>query len=160
MTLRNASGDTDIKTSDIKTRRNTGLSLMPNGFEALGGDALRDILVFLCAGESNYRIIDLKSAFTANSSKGIWQEEENPRDSLTFKKFGLIKVGDVPFEVVNPLKSSSGNNLIVLKGGSGFAKTRPQSVEVQNVGIKAVRLHFLGGVGRMGLSLARCSDNN
>lgn len=150
VTLRNAAGDTDIKTSNIKSRRNTGLSLMPNGFEALGGEALRDILAFLCAGESNYRIIDLKSAFTANSNKGIWQEEENPADSLTFKKFGVIKVGEVPFEIVNPLKSSSGNNVIVLKGGSGFAKTRPQKVEISNVGIKAARLHFLGGVAGWG----------
>ncbi len=150
VTLRNAAGDSDIKTSDIKTRRNTGLSLMPNGFEALGGEALRDILSFLCSGESNYRIVDLKPAFTANSSKGIWQEEENAADGLTFKKFGVIKVGEVPFEIVNPLKANSGNNVIVLKGGSGFAKTRPQKVEVQNVGIKATRLHFLGGVAGWG----------
>ncbi len=32
VTLRNAAGDVDIKTADIKSRRNTGLSLMPNGF--------------------------------------------------------------------------------------------------------------------------------
>ncbi len=159
ITLRNAAGDIDIKTSDIKSRRNTGLSLMPNGFEALGGEALRDILSFLCSGESNYRIIDLKSAFTANSSKGIWQDEENPADSLTFKKFGVIKVGEVPFEVVHPLKSSSGNNIIVLKGGSGFAKTRPQKVEISNVGIKAARLHFLGGVAAWGYPWPG-SDNN
>ncbi len=39
----------------------------------------------------NYRIIDLKSAFTANSNKGIWLSEQNPEDSLTFKKFGINK---------------------------------------------------------------------
>ena len=155
VTLRNAAGDTDIKTNDIKDRRNTGLSLMPNGFEALGGEALRDILAFLCSGESNYRIVDLKLAFDANSSKGIWQDEANAADSLTFKKFGVTKVDEVPFEIVNPLKSSSGNNVIVLKGGSGFAKTRPQKIEVQNIGIKAARLHFLGWSGWLGVSLAR-----
>jgi putative membrane-bound dehydrogenase-like protein len=150
ITLRNAAGDIDIKTSDIKSRRNTGLSLMPNGFEALGGETLRDILSFLCAGESNYRIIDLKSAFTANSSKGIWQSEQNLEDTLTFKKFGVTKVGDVPFDVVNPLKSASGNNIIVLKGGSGLSKTYPQKVEVTNIGIKAAKLNFLGGVAGWG----------
>ncbi len=46
----------------------------------------------------------------------------------------------MPFEVVNPLKSTSGNNVIVLRGGSGFAKTRPQKVEIENVNIKAAKL--------------------
>jgi putative membrane-bound dehydrogenase-like protein len=145
--LRNSSGDMEIKVKAIKSRRNTGLSLMPNGFEALGGEALRDILTYLCAGESRFRILDLRPAFTANSSKGLWNSPDNVEEALPFKKFGLIKVDDVPFEVVNPLKSSSGNNLIVLKGGLAFAKTFPQSVEVKNIGIKATRLHFLGGVG-------------
>ena len=32
VTLRNNSGETSVKTGDIKTRRNTGRSLMPEGF--------------------------------------------------------------------------------------------------------------------------------
>ena len=147
MTLRNAAGDVEIKLQNIKSRRNTGRSLMPNGFETLGGEVLRDILAYLCAGESNFRILDLRSAFTSNSGKGLWATEENAEDSLQFKKFGLVKAGEVPFEIVNPLKVVTGKNVIVLKGGSGFAKTEPQKVEIQNVNLKAAKLHFLGGVG-------------
>src|SRR6185312_2214330 len=47
-------------------------------------------------------------------------------------------------------------NLIVLRGGSGIAKTFPQKVEVP-VQAKASRLHFLGGVG--GWAYPCCGDN-
>ena len=147
LTLKNASGDVEIKIADITSRRNTGLSLMPNGFEALGAEALRDILAYLCASDSNYRILDLHSAFTANSARGLWASENDPEDSLAFRKFGIVKVDDVPFEVVNPLKAAQGKNVIVLKGGSGDAKKKPQRVEIPNVNVKATRLDFLGGVG-------------
>jgi putative membrane-bound dehydrogenase-like protein len=147
LTLRNAAGDMEIKLENVKGRRNTGLSLMPNGFEALGGDNLRDILAYLCAGEANFRIIDLKASFTANTRKGLFTSQDRTEESLDFKRFGMIKAGDVPFEIINPLKSTSGNNVIVLKGGYGYAKTLPQRVQIENVNLKAGRLDFLGGVG-------------
>lgn len=147
LTLRNAAGDTEIKTKNIKNRRNTGLSLMPNGFESLGGETLRDILSYLCAGEANYRILDLHTAFTASSAKGLFISEDDLQDTFNFRKFGLMKVGDVPFDLVNPQKSPSGKNVIALKGGMGAGKARPQQVEIPNVNVKATRLDFLGGVG-------------
>ncbi|HWF18679.1 MAG TPA: ThuA domain-containing protein, partial [Verrucomicrobiae bacterium] len=153
VTLRNAAGDMEIPMANIKTRRNTGLSLMPTGFETLGAEILRDILAYLCEGEANFRIIDLQSALTASSLKGLWLTEDNLYDTLDFKKFGVVKVGDVPFEIVNPLKSATGKNLILLKGGTGLAKTYPQRVEVTGVNAKAARLHFLGGVAGWGYPL-------
>ena len=45
--LRNASGDFTIRKDDIRSRRSTGRSLMPEGFEALGTDGLRDLLAFV-----------------------------------------------------------------------------------------------------------------
>ncbi|MCI0349875.1 MAG: c-type cytochrome, partial [Acidobacteriales bacterium] len=63
--LRNNLTDTEVKTSDIKSRRSTGRSLMPEGFEALGEEALRDMLAYLGAGENKFKIIDLKPVFTA-----------------------------------------------------------------------------------------------
>ena len=147
LTLRNSSSDMEIKIKDIKSRRNTGLSLMPNGFEALGGETLRDILTFICAGEANFRIIDMKKAFTASTSKGLWISEDDLNDTLAFKKFGLVKEGGVPFEIVNPQKTPTGRNLVVLKGGSAVGKKYPQKVEIPDIGIKATRLYFLGGVG-------------
>ena len=145
--LRNAVGDTEIRTADIKARRVTSRSLMPEGFEALGTESLRDMLAYMIGGDSKYRVIDMKGAFTADSRRGLFNSEEETRETLRFRKFGIIKAGDVPFTVENPAKVTTGRNLVVLKGGNGFARTQPQRVEIPNVNVKANRLHFLGGVG-------------
>jgi putative heme-binding domain-containing protein len=148
--IRNASGDTEIRTADIKSRRLTGRSLMPEGFEALGAETLRDIIAYMAGGDSKYRVIDLKSVFTADTRKGLFQTAENTQDTLEFRKFGMLKVDDVPFDVVNPTRTRAGNNIIVLKGGSGVAKQMPPKVEIKNINLKASRLHFLGGVAGWG----------
>ncbi len=145
--LRNAVGDTEIKTADIKSRRVTGRSLMPEGFEALGTEALRDMLAYIIGGDNKYRVLDMKSAFTADSRQGIFLNQDLSNDTLRFRKFGIIKAGEVPFAVENPAKVTTGRNLVVLKGGEGYARTQPQRVEIANVNVKANRLHFLGGVG-------------
>jgi len=150
LVLRNASGDFTIRKDDIKSRRATGLSLMPEGFEALGGEGLHDLLGFICADEHRFRILDLSSAFTVNTSKGIYLNPDNSNDAPLFTRTGLVKVGDVPFRIVNPQGSIA--NATVLKGGEGFAKTLPQRVEMK-VGIASERLHFLGGIGGWGWPL-------
>jgi putative membrane-bound dehydrogenase-like protein len=49
VTLRNQGGDFDLKVEDIATRENTRRSLMPEGFENLGAENLRDVIAFLRA---------------------------------------------------------------------------------------------------------------
>ena len=57
VTLRNTAGDVEIKKEDIATRENTRRSLMPEGFESLGAEALRDILSFIVSsGDGAIRI--------------------------------------------------------------------------------------------------------
>ncbi len=144
--LRNATADFTIRKDNIKSRRSTGRSLMPEGFEALGAEGMRDLLEYICVDEAGFRILDMTSVFTANTSKGIYVSEESKDETLRFKKFGTIKVGDVPFDIISPAKSPTGNNVLVLRGGSGLAKSFAQTVDVK-AGFVATRLHFLGGVG-------------
>jgi putative heme-binding domain-containing protein len=157
VTLRNNSGEMSVKTAEISSRRNTGRSLMPEGFEALGAEALRDMLTYVCGSDAKFRIIDIRGAFTANSTEGIYQTRESRGESLNFRKFGLIKASEVPFEIIHPAKTTSGNNLVVLKGGGGMSRSYPQKVEVNSLNLKAGRLHFLGGVG--GWAYPCCGDN-
>ncbi|MBI2947839.1 MAG: ThuA domain-containing protein [Verrucomicrobia bacterium] len=147
LVLRNASGDYTLQQRDIKSRRSTNLSLMPEGFETLGAEGLRDLLAYICSGDEKYRFIDLRPACTADSGKGIYANRESWRESLRFRKFGVVKAGEVPFEIVAPAKTLNGNNLVVLKGRNGITREYPQRVEVGNLNLKASRLHFLGGVG-------------
>lgn len=146
LTLRNLAGVFEIRKDNIVSRRSTGISIMPSGYEALGVEGLRDLIGYLCSSEQDYRVIDLSQAFTADSSRGIYASREAERETLQFKQFGLIHVEEIPFDIVHPVKSVTGNNVLVLKGGNGFAKSLPQSVKI-DVGLAAKRIHILGGVG-------------
>jgi hypothetical protein len=122
---------------------------MPEGLEALGEKNIRDIVGYLAATvPKGFRPIDLAGAFTADSRKGLYAvQSESP--SLDFKQFGIVMVDNIPFDIVNPAATSAGKNVIVLKGGSGFAKTLPQRVEFP-VGTKARKIYVLGGVAGWG----------
>ncbi len=150
--LRNAAGEKEILKSTIKNRRNTGRSLMPEGLEALGVEGLRDILAFICADYARFRIVDLAAAFTADSRGGLYAGPEAGQGSLPLAKYGIVNVFGVPFKIVDPAKSPSGKNLMVLKGGAEKSYSRttmPKEVEV-HVGVAAKQLHFLGNVAGWG----------
>ncbi|MEO8075771.1 MAG: ThuA domain-containing protein, partial [Acidobacteriota bacterium] len=148
ITLRSPAGDVEIKKDDIVTRENTRRSLMPEGFEALGAEALRDILSFLGTDSQKFRVVDLRQAYTADSRRGLRRENERD-ETVTLHKFGDVSVAGVPFFVMDPAKSANGANLIALKGGPGrgnLSDDFPQRVEIPTT-VTAASLHFLGGVG-------------
>jgi hypothetical protein len=148
--LRNATGTITIRKDNVLSRTSSGRSLMPEGFEQLGAENMRDLLAYLCGGENKFRVIDLTSAFTANSSRGIFGNPDDREDTVTFRKYGTLTVDSVPFDVISPNKAVA--NAVVLKGGAnnGWSKQNlPKQVEAK-VGVAATRLHFLGGVAGWG----------
>jgi putative heme-binding domain-containing protein len=132
--MKSLAGQEEIKVADIKTRVNTGRSLMPEGLEGLGGEALRDILTFICGADAlKFRILDLTKAFTTTTAHGIYSTQNDVPENFHFAKTGLITLGGIPFTLVAPEKSANGNNVIQLKGGANgsYAKTQmPKSVEI------------------------------
>jgi putative membrane-bound dehydrogenase-like protein len=147
--LLNLEGEAEIRQADISSRRSSGVSLMPEGIEALGEKNLRDIVGFLAANiPRGFRPLDLTAAFTADSRKGLYAVQ-GPNPSLAFKQFGIVMVDNIPFDIANPATSPGGRNVVVLKGGTGFAKTLPQRVDF-SVGTKATKLYVLGGVAGWG----------
>ncbi len=147
--VRNQTGEIEIRKDNIQSRRTSTRSLMPDGFEQLGSEGLRDLLTFIGADDLRFRILDLSGAFTANSYRGIYMSADMKDDTLRFRKWGTLRHRDVPFDVVNPLRTAEGKNLIVLQGGSGLAQTYPKEVEVK-VGLPATKLHFFGGIAGWG----------
>jgi len=150
--LRNASGEMEIAKNNIRSRRNTGRSLMPSGFEALGGEGLRDLLAFMTQTDSRFRVLDLSPAATADSRQGMYLAPDNLNDTFKFRRLGHVSVDGIPFSIADPTRAPGGRNLIVLKGGSSdsvHSKNFPQRVELP-VGMEATKLHFLGGVGGWG----------
>jgi putative membrane-bound dehydrogenase-like protein len=148
ITLRSAAGDMEIRKEDISTRENTRRSLMPEGLEALGAEALRDILSFLGADGQKFRVVDLRKAYTADTRRGFRRDDERD-ETVTLHKFGDVSVAGVPFFVMDPARSASGANVVALKGGPGAGNVSddfPQRIEIPTTAT-AASLHFLGGVG-------------
>ena len=151
--MKSLAGQEEIKIADIKARVNTGRSLMPEGFEALGAETLRNILTYICGADAKFRILDLSKAFTATTLHGIYAATNDVPENFHFAKTGMITLGGIPFDLVAPDKSANGKNVIQLKGGAdgSYAKTQmPKSVEISGGGFKANRLHFLGNVAGWG----------
>ncbi len=145
ITLKSLAGVQEIKVATIKSRVNTGRSLMPEGFEGLGGESLRDIIAYMQSVDGGkFRVVDLRDAFTATTALGLYAKPETKGDSFVFKKTGTVNVEGVPFNIVAPEKAPM--NIVVLNGGHGIAKTMPKRVEAKLGGFAANRLHFLGGV--------------
>jgi putative membrane-bound dehydrogenase-like protein len=149
ITLKSLAGVQQIKTADIKTRVNTQRSLMPEGFDGLGADALRDIIAYLQSVDgARFRMLDLHSAFTASTSEGLYQTSSAKDQTFQFTKTGTVSVEGVPFSVMSPEAVAGGANIVVLQGGpqDSYAKTLPKKVEIKVGGFKANRIHILGGV--------------
>ncbi|MBX3747393.1 MAG: ThuA domain-containing protein [Verrucomicrobiae bacterium] len=150
--IRNQTAETEIRKDNIASRHDTGRSLMPEGYEELGVEALRDLLTYLTEDDQRYRILDLTEAFTANTSRGIYNSLQSRDESLRFRRWGALRHRDVPFDIVSPQRSPTGNNVIVLQGGGGMSRSYPREVEIR-VGLPVAKLHFLGGVAGWGYPL-------
>ena len=151
LVLRHVDGDVEIPKRDIRNRRSTGLSLMPEQLGVLGADVLRDVFAYMTSLDGKrFRIIDLSKAFSADSRTDVFAGTSR-QAAWSFQKFGTINVDGVPFKVVNPAANATGWNTIVLKGGPDRAasKSRPQKADF-DVGFRANTLHFLGGVAGWG----------
>lgn len=153
VTLATQTGVREIAKTDIDKRENTRRSLMPEGLEALGPDTLRDILAFICGDAmKQFRILHLTDAFTADSREGVFASPRPEGGRVKLAKFGNFKVGNVPFFIQDPAKSSAGANIIVLKGGpspDNHGQTFPARVEVP-IGVQTRRLQLLSGISGWG----------
>jgi putative heme-binding domain-containing protein len=148
LTLRSPAGDVEVRKEDIATRENTRRSLMPEGLDSLGAEALRDILTFLAAGDQKFRVIDLRQVYTASSRRGF-RRDDDTTETVPLHRFGDVTVAGVPFFVMDPAKSLTGTNLLALKGGPGTGNVSddfPRRIEIPTSAV-AASLHFLGGVG-------------
>ena len=146
--LRTQVAELELAVDQIKSRQNTGRSLMPEGFEALGGEMMRDMLTFISAAETRFRFVDLSKAYTADPRRGLFNQESATGETVALARFGIVPVQGVPFYLADPAKAQGGRSLVVLRGGPGrtFSRSYPQRVEAP-VGVSAEKVHFLSGVG-------------
>ncbi len=117
LTLRNQSGDSEIKLADITARENTRRSLMPEGFEGLGAPGLRDVIAFLRAS----------AAATPDVGRGL----PTPPSSATPSTTAAVVVdatpktggrGDGPLLPATPIVWEQGKTRVLLIGGGSSHK--------------------------------------
>lgn len=158
VTLATQTGVREIAKSDIDKRENTQRSLMPEGLDALGPDALRDILAFICGDAmKHFRIIHLADAYTADSRDGVFANSSESGGRVKLAKFGNVTVEHVPFFIQDPAKTSVGANLIVLRGGpapDNHSQTFPAKAEVA-LNVETKRLQLLSGISGWGWPAVR-----
>jgi hypothetical protein len=130
---------------------------MPTGFEILGADGLRDLVVYLAKGTEGFRVLDLSALATANSHAGLYDTVRDAKP-MRFAKYGIVRAFEIPFEILSPERASSGCNAIVLKGGPyadwECKASRPQRVEIP-VGFAVAKVHVLGGIAAFGYPFVR-----
>ena len=150
----------DLPKADIADLRSSPASLMPQGLEALGAEALRDIIAYLqsapqaanpTASGSNFHPLDLAAAFTADNRLGLYNSTSNRDNTFPFVQLGRVTANGIPFQLAKPDDSPDGRTLIVLRADrpGTHAATYPAKVEIP-VGFPAQRIHFLGGVAGWG----------
>ena len=151
LVIRSIAGDAEVPVNSIKTRVNTHRSLMPEGLEALGAEALRDIIAYMTGGGSPYQVVNLNNAFTVDARRGMYQSQDAPQDSIQFAKFGIIEVEGIPFNIIDAASNSFKGNAITLRGGGRgtLSSTLPDRVEIP-VGLEAKAFHLLGGIAGWG----------
>lgn len=154
--IRHADGEDEIFRDEIESLASTGRSPMPTGFESLEREGLRDLLTFLCGDRRDFRLLDVAAAASASTETGLYDPSE-PR-TLTFASYGITECAGIPFELLDPTRSVSGNNAIVLKGAmaQNWAswKHMPSSVEIP-VGFALERVHVLSGIAAWGFPCRR-----
>ncbi|RYD24774.1 MAG: c-type cytochrome, partial [Verrucomicrobiaceae bacterium] len=148
--VRHAGGEVEVPREKIANKVDTGRSLMPEGFEALGGTGLRDLVAYLRSGEQRFHSLSFGKAATADGSRGVYMAADVSGDRVGIRKYGLVEERGIPFQLVDP--AISGKSVIVLKGGArgdALSNTMPMRVEIP-VNQAAGRLHLLGAVAGWG----------
>jgi len=151
ITLAGSGGEVRVPRDELDSLRSTGRSPMPTGFESLGAAGLRDLLAFLCQGYEDFRIVSLEDVMT--STTNALYDVRRDAKPMRFVRLGVIEVEGVPYELLDPARTTTGNNALVLKGGLApdwDSKLKmPQRVEVP-LGFALQRLHVLGGIAAWG----------
>jgi len=151
--LRMINVDMVVRRDELVSLEATGESPMPTGLEQfIGADGLRNLLTYLRAGYESYHPIDLAPYATASTWHGLYDAAREPT-RIAFTRYGSIDVDGIPFTILDPVRTASGFNAIVLKGGlkeDWDSKRRmPQRLDIQ-LGFQLRRVHVLGGIAAWG----------
>ncbi|MCS7468735.1 ThuA domain-containing protein [Stieleria sp. ICT_E10.1] len=130
---------------DIEQLTSSSKSLMPEGFESsISKTEMADLLSFL-AKRGKYAPLNISSAATINSKKGLPGFRGRPGDEFVLDSYGRVEVEGVPFELVDPQGDRIANIIGLQRQSSRFPSTLPESASLDCAG-NVKMIHMLGGV--------------
>ncbi|MFO1009761.1 MAG: PVC-type heme-binding CxxCH protein [Planctomycetota bacterium] len=147
--LRSTNGDAEVPRDDIEWIKNTGRSPMPEGLESIGAEGFRDLFAYLSGGFAGWRVLSIEDVVSSSSLAGLYDTKRDDKP-MVFKRWGIQPIAGVPFDVLDPRRTQSGLNALVLKGGLAEdweSKLQKPSVVEVKVGCAVERVHVLGGIG-------------
>lgn len=125
------------------------LSPMPEGFERLGEENLRDLLEFLTT-RPRFIALPLQKVATIASNQSLFSGKDNG-EKIALQRWGPQLVHDVTFHVPEPGKDAK--NVILLFGPKGaVSATMPKTVNVP-CNAPANAIHLLSGVSGWGFPI-------
>ena len=134
---------------DIAALTPTALSPMPEGFEQLGAEPLRDLLEFLTT-RPRFIPLPLTKVATIASNQAMFGGE-NVNEKIAMQRWGPQLIENVPFFVPEPEKNAK--NVLLLYGPKGaVSATMPKTVQVP-CNAPANAIHLLSGVSGNGFPL-------
>jgi putative membrane-bound dehydrogenase-like protein len=138
-----------ILRDDIENLVASPKSLMPDGFEKqLDRKQLTDLLEFL-THRDKYLPLVLDKAATIVTTRGMFYSEDSPGERLVFRDWGLKKVGEVPFVLVDPRDGRFPNAIMLYSPNGQTAARMPRSVSLA-CNSPARAIHLLSGVSGWG----------
>ena len=124
-------------------------SLMPEGFEKqLGPEGLADLLAYLTR-KGKYLPLDLRSAATVITTRGMFFKPESTIERLVFTDWSPKMFQGVPFVLVDPQGDQVPNAIMLYGPGGDNAPRMPKSVTVPVNG-PAKAIHLLSGISGWG----------
>ncbi len=134
---------------EIEAIRNSGKSLMPEGFEEqLSEQELVDLLSFLTA-RRRFVPLSLRAVATITSVRGMFYSRDAQRERLVFRDWGPKRYRGIPFHLVDP-RSGTVPNVVLLHSPIGaVSRTMPRSVALP-CNLPARAIHLLSGVAGWG----------
>ena len=134
---------------EIEAIRNSGKSLMPEGFEEqLSEQELVDLLSFLTA-RRRFVPLSLRAVATITSVRGMFYSRDAQRERLVFRDWGPKRYQGVPFHLVDPRGGTVPNVVLLHSPIGAVSRTMPRSVELP-CNLPARAIHLLSGVAGWG----------
>jgi putative membrane-bound dehydrogenase-like protein len=143
-----------VERDEIESFSQSNKSLMPEGFEkTLKQEELIDLLEFLTT-RGKFMPIALDKSATIITTQGMFYSKDSSVERLVLNDWSPRTVKGVPFQLVDPLKDTRPNAIMLYSKNGEVAAAMPKSAKL-DCNMPARAIHLLSGVSGWGYPYAK-----